>query len=398
MTQPSVLISGAGIAGLTAAVALARHGVPVTLAERRTGFAEVGAGLQLSPNATRALRGLGLFEAARREAVSIRELVVRRWRDAREIGGMPMQSAPEADNAPFWAIRRADLQTALVDAVRMQPGIRLMVGRKVTGFQDTGSGVVATVETERGQREEIAASALVAADGAWSAIRTLLEPKALPEFLGYEAWRTLIPARAAPAQAREPNINLWLGRNQHAVHYPVEGDRTINLVVIRAGRDATPEWDRTPGLGQDEMLADDAAPALGALISSAPGWRLWSLFDRGAPHYGAGRVALMGDAAHPVLPFMAQGACLAIEDAAVLAARLAPALGQGPDAVAAAIASYGQARRARAARVQNGARANGRVYHAGFPLALARDLTLRHLAGEGMRRRYAWLYGWTPPG
>ncbi len=218
----------------------------------------------------------------------------------------------------------------------------------------------------------------------------------MPEFLGFEAWRALVPARAAPPEAREPSVLLWLGKGRHAVHYPVQGDRTINLVVVRAGQDAAHDWDRAPDPAVQRRLPDQAAPALAALISAAPEWRRWSLFDRKGVRYAAGRVALTGDAAHPVLPFLAQGAALAIEDAALLARLLPPALGEGPEAVEQALAAYARARSPRAAQVQEAGRRNARAYHAGFPIDIARDLVLRRLGPDGMRARYGWLYGWTP--
>lgn len=397
MAEPDVVIAGAGIAGLTAAIAFARRGLAVRLVERRTGFSEVGAGLQLSPNATRALKALGLFEAIGREAVPMQELTVRRWGDGRRIGGMSMQAAPEPDGAPFWTIRRADLQTALLDAVRGQGGVRITIGRKVVAFAERDDGAVTVaIESERGQREEIVAPLLVAADGAWSALRTRVDPGSLPEFLGYEAWRALIPAEAAPAAARHAGVNLWLGRRRHAVHYPVAAGRAINLVLVRAGRDPTPDWDRGPDKPAAPDLADGAAAELAALIAAAPGWGLWSLYDRARPHYGSGHVALIGDAAHPVLPFLAQGAALAIEDAATLGSLVGPAVGQGPAAIAEAVRAFGEARRSRAARVQQNARANARAYHAGFPVDLGRDLVMGRLGEAGMRKRHDWLYGWRP--
>lgn len=394
MSSRPVLIAGAGIAGLTAAIALARRGVAVILVERRPGFTEVGAGLQLSPNASSVLGALGVAGSVARHAVAPRRLDIRRWGEARSFAGMSMQDQPEADRAPFWCLRRADLQTALLDQVRMLP-VRLMVGRRVVAAADSEAGVTIGIENERGLRESIEAQALIGADGVWSDVRALIGDAAAPRFTGHEAWRTLLPAQSVESFARAPSVNLWLGRDGHAVHYPVAEGRLINLVLIRNGRDAREGWSREGEAAELEPMMRKAAKPLQGLVAAAPAWQVWSLFDRTPALVARGRAALMGDAAHPVLPFMAQGAGLAIEDAALLARELAPAVtSDEPGAVAAALGRYARQRAARCARVQQTSRSNGRFYHAGFPVAAARDLMLRRLGDDGMRKRHAWLYGW----
>jgi salicylate hydroxylase len=398
MSSDPVLIAGAGIGGLVLAHALALAGVPVVLAERRAGFSEVGAGLQLSPNATSVLARLGLAASVARHATEPQHLEIRRWGNATVLAGMPMQQKPMADAAPFWCLRRADLQTALLDAVRLLPGMRLLVGRELTGFSQDADGVSVTLRTGRGLDETIRASVLVGADGLRSSVRALAGDKAAPRFLGYEAWRTLVPSAAAPEMARHPAVRLWLGPAGHAVHYPVASGEFINLVVIRNGEDTSTSWNRE---GDPRLLSGmiaSAAPGLAALARAAQGWQVWSLFDRPPAAMAKGRVCLIGDAAHPVLPFLAQGAGLAIEDAGMLAARLPSALvSPEPGEVSRALAGFAAARRARVTRVQEAGRSNGRMYHAGFPLALARDLVLRQLGESGLRRRYDWLYGWRLP-
>jgi salicylate hydroxylase len=395
MTQPVVLIAGAGVAGLTAAIALARGGAHVVLAERRAGFSEVGAGLQLSPNATSVLARLNLLNAVRREACLPQRLTVQRWEGVAPLAGMAMNADPAPDGAPFLALRRADLQTALVDELRLTPNLKLMVGRRLTGFREEQGRITAELESDSGRRDSIAASVLIGADGVWSAVRAGLGDATAPQFLGYEAWRTLIPVEAAAESERAPLVNLWLGREAHAVHYPVAGSRMINLVVIRGGRDAAQGWSREGDPAALAPLIARAAPPLARLMRASPGWQVWSLFDRPPAAMAQGRVALIGDAAHPVLPFLAQGAAMGIEDAGALAGHLLPALtAPEPDAIATALARFARERRARVARVQGEGRKNGRVYHAGFPLAAARDLALRAMGETGMRRRYEWLYGW----
>ena len=394
-TRP-VLIAGAGIAGLTAAYALARKGVCVVVAERKPGFAEAGAGLQLSPNATGTLIRLGLGGEVGRYAMAPCRLDLRRWAEPRAYAGMPMQDMAETDGAPFWSMRRADLQTALLDALRMLPGVKLLVGRGIVGAVQHTDGVAATLENERGQREEIDASVLVGADGLWSTVRGLSGDRGEPRFLGYEAWRTMLPAAVVPAFARAPSVNLWLGQSGHAVHYPVDGGKLVNLVVIRNGQDASEGWSRAGDPAQLAPLAATAAGTLRDMIKAAPGWQVWSLFDRAPAAMVKGRIVLIGDAAHPVLPFLAQGASMAVEDAGVLVQVLAPALAVPCEraAIDAALATFAKVRQRRVARVQDAARSNARIYHAGFPVAQARDFMLQRLGDAGMRKRYAWLYGW----
>lgn len=388
MSVPHILVAGAGIGGLTAAIALARRGFSVTVVEKRTGFGEVGAGIQLSPNAGRVLDALDLALPLRRHVVRTRRLVVRRWRDGRELVTMPMS---DEGAEPFRAVRRADIHTVLLDAARSLPAIRFIVGRAVEAVVEHANGIAVTIRGGNGHREDIAANALIGADGLWSNARTLSGDTAPPAFTGYEAWRTLIPASGDVL----PEVTLRLGSGHHAVCYPVTGGREINLVVIRQAREAREGWSRE---GDATTIAADlkgADPALRDLGKAAPGWLIWSLFDRPPAAMANGRIALLGDAAHPVLPFLAQGAALAIEDAAVLARLLAEAAAYGgSEAIPAALAAYAQARRARAARVQAQSRSNGRTYHLGLPWSLGRDMVMRRLGPAGMRARQNWLYDW----
>ncbi|MGL4439203.1 MAG: FAD-dependent monooxygenase [Bosea sp. (in: a-proteobacteria)] len=395
MTSRPVLIAGAGIAGLTAAIALARAGVDVLLVEKRGGFSEAGAGLQLSPNATSVIIALGLGPAIARHAVAPRRLDIRRFGEPRAFAGMTMQDQPEVDGAPFWCLGRSDLQMALLDQARMMPGIRLMVGRSVAAITSSPDAVTVVLENGRGLREEVNVAALIGADGLWSSVRALSGDTILPRFLGYEAWRTLIPAANAENFVCAPHVNLWLGQAGHAVHYPVAGGKLINLVLIRRGQNQSQDWSRAGDAGELSAISAAAAATLRNLIDVAPAWQVWSLFDRPPARMANGRVALIGDAAHPVLPFLAQGAGLAIEDAGVLGRLLPPALADGKaGAVEAALKRFSGLRAARTARVQETARGNGRMYHAGFPVSIARDFALTQFGDAGMRKRYGWLYGW----
>ncbi|AMJ60442.1 FAD-dependent monooxygenase [Bosea sp. PAMC 26642] len=391
MTTPHILIAGAGIGGLTTAIALARLGIAVTVAEKRTGFGETGAGLQISPNAGRVLAGLDLGLMMKRAAVTVDSLVVRRWHGDAALARMPMSVG--SGETPFRVLKRTDLHQLLLDATRALPNIRLLVGRGIEAVAQDRTGITATLVSEAGQAETVQALGLVGADGLWSRIRELTGDAAPPAFTGFEAWRTLVPAQGSLTGHAE--VTLHLGAGRHAVHYPVAGGRETNLVIVRTAREPREGWSRT---GEPHLLAREiarAAPALRRLAAAAPGWQVWSLFDRPPATMAQGRVALLGDAAHPVLPFLAQGAALAIEDAAVLARLLAAHLeSDGSAGVPAAFAAYAEARAERVARVQATSRGNGRAYHLGAPWNLARNLVMRRLGPDGMRRRYDWLYDW----
>jgi len=386
---PHILIVGAGIGGLTAAIALARRGIAVTIVEKRTGFGESGAGIQISPNAGRVLEALDLRLPLKRASVSMDGLVVRRWRDGSEIAAMLM--GVDAEGTPFRTLKRADLHMLLLDAARTLPNIRLIMGRSLDACAQDGDGIAATIVSETGQTESIRALAAIGADGLWSRLRELSGDTSPPAFTGFEAWRTVIPATTA----QEARICLHLGASRHAVHYPVAGGREINLVIMRAATEAREGWSRQGDADLLESHLAKASPALRQLARAAASWQVWSLFDRPPAVMAAGRIALLGDAAHPVLPFMAQGAALAIEDAAVLARLLAAGLqAQGAAGISPALAGYARRRAERVTRVQAGSRDNGRAYHLGRPWSFGRDLVMRRLGPAGMRRRYEWLYDW----
>ncbi|QRM31134.1 FAD-dependent oxidoreductase [Microvirga sp. VF16] len=393
-TGLSIAVIGAGIGGLTAALALARQGHAITLIERRTGFSEVGAGLQLSPNASRILIKLGLGPALRRAASEPQRVVVRAIRTGKTIGQVALGSfMHERFEAPYWVVHRADLQTILLDAVRSEPAIRLVMGRTVEEVEDGPQRARLTWISAGGMRESIEADMIVGADGVWSKVRQALGDGKPPAFRGYIAWRATFERKAAPAELAGDETGLWLGPQGHVVHYPIAGGRLVNVVAIEKSPTPVEGW-AAPG-NRDELLKHyaSATPALRTLLSQPQEWLRWSLFDHPAARLADGRIALLGDAAHPVLPFLAQGAALAVEEAATLAFLL----GQGGQDIPQILASYEKQRLARATRVQNEARRNGRLYHAGNLMGFGRNQVMRHLGPEGMTRRYDWLYGFRTP-
>src|SRR4051812_47823829 len=386
-----VAIVGAGIGGLTTALALAQRGHAVTVVERRTGFSEAGAGIQLSPNASRVLIDLGLGPALRRAAGEPERVVIRARASGRELGAAALSGLRERFGAPYCVIHRADLQTLLLDALRARADVRLMMGRAALAAEQDATSAALTLEKSGGARETLRAAVVIGADGLWSAVRPALDDARLPAYRGYAAWRATLPREAAPPELSGPETGLWLGRGGHVVHYPIAGGRLVNVVAIERRKKPVEGWS-APG-DRAELLSAfaEAAPPLRRLIEAATEWRLWSLYDLPAKTMARGRIALLGDAAHPVLPFLAQGGALAIEDAAVLTARLAEAADP-----AAALSAYAAARLGRARPVQAAARCNGFAYHVGGPAAWFGDAILRRAGPQGLVHRSAWVYGWTP--
>jgi salicylate hydroxylase len=388
----TIVIVGAGIGGLSLALTLARKGFASTVLEQAEHLEETGAGIQLSPNATRILLDLGLGDALRASAV-VPEAVRVTSAKGREIVRVPLGStAQQRYGAPYWVLHRSDLQAALLAAAQAMPGITLRLGTTVQNYAVDQNGVVLQCRTGS-QTLAVRGSALIAADGLWSSIRRQIESNAAPHFARRSAWRALVPAHLLPAESRTPFVHLWLGRDAHLVHYPVRAGAMINIVAIVSDRWQGQSWSEI-GMRDDLLARFDPAEwnaAARALLNVPDHWLKWTLYDR-APirSAGAGLVTLLGDAAHPVLPFLAQGAALAIEDAWVLAELLAAM----PERSATAMRVYESRRYARARKVQRAARANGVIYHlSGLP-GFARDRVMQLLSGEGMLKRYDWLYGW----
>ena len=391
-----VIVAGAGIAGLTSALAMARAGLRVTVLEQAAKLEETGAGIQLSPNASRVLIALGLRERLAPSVMAPLAIRVMAGGSGREIVRIPLGADAERRyGAPYWTIHRGDLQAALADAAQTAQDVVLKRGIRVDDFAAHGKGVTVQGHSGRHVVDERGV-ALIGADGIWSSVAAQLGRQRKPRFAHRTAWRALVPADAVPPEFREPLVHLWLGLDAHLVHYPVRAGRLINIVGI-----VNDEWNQTGWSAAGdrvEILRHFArwswADKARALIAIPEQWLKWALYERSSAFRGGvGPVTLIGDAAHPMLPFLAQGAGMAIEDAAVLA----DMLGKYIDDPADALRGYEGARRLRTVRAQQASHRQARIYGMTGPEALIRNLAMRALGGERLLRRHDWLYNWQPP-
>ncbi len=383
-----VLIAGGGIGGLSTALALARRGIASHVLERRAAFHEEGAGIQLGPNGTRILQQLGVADALRACVGEPEALSVRDGASGSELARMPLGEWIAARHgAPYWVAHRKDLHTALADAARADPLICVSLGFNAAQVASDDQRVC--VANDAGDAHF--GSALIAADGVWSGLRTKLIDDSKPRFSGKSAVRSVIAREDVPTDFLRNETTIWLFANAHVVHYPVSGGRELAIIVVLDDSRHDTDWSAPVAPDWVAQNMPDSAAALHALIRCAPAWKRWSLQSLPVPgEWTRGRIALLGDAAHPVMPFFAQGAVMALEDAVVLA----DALALRPDDIPQALSSYQRMRRPRAIRVADASRNNGRIYHLGGASAVARNIVLRYAPPERLMARYDWLYGW----
>lgn len=399
MPEDDVLISGAGVAGLAAALACADAGRRVRVLERAGAFGEVGAGIQLGPNVTRILHGWGLERPLARIAAFPDRLQVRSAVDGSQLGVLPLGSAMRRRyGAPYATVHRADLHHLLLDAVRSQDGVQLELDNELLAFDQPPDGGV-SVSAAGGR--ELRARVLLGADGLWSTVRQLLLDDGDAQPTGHLAYRALLRQADLPVALHSQQVTAWLGPQLHVVQYPVRGGDWLNLVVVVHG---APDWMRaanaTPGqLANWNQEADRAqllqalggvATPLRMLLEAVPAWRLWILCDRppmaGPGEHACGRVALIGDAAHPMRPYLAQGAGMAIEDAHAMARVLSD---QARPAEA-SLAEFARLRWRRNRRVQQRARRNGQVFHTRGLVRWGRDAAMAALGPRLLD--LPWLY------
>jgi salicylate hydroxylase len=392
----TIFVAGAGIGGLTASLALAKKGFRAVVLEKAEKLEETGAGLQLSPNASRILVELGIEPRLAGRAVVPASINIMSARAGGEICRLPLgEAATFRAGAPYWVVHRADLQAALLAQVEVTPDVELRLGWQFEDVTKHARGLT-IVQRQGLTRHQDVANALIGADGIWSSVRHHLFPEVQPQFSGLIAWRGTLAATALPREHTAPRVQLWMGPNAHLVAYPISGGRQINVVAIVAGTWNRPGW-TAPGETNEikEFFASARWPATARMLASAVDeWKRWALFT--VPEDGEwheGQIALLGDAAHAMLPFAAQGAGMAIEDAAVLAKALSEG-GHDAAGIAAALKKYARQRRGRITSMQRLARRQGRIYHLTGPMAAARDFFIRTMGGKRMLSRQDWIYDW----
>lgn len=394
MSEPTnILIAGAGIGGLTAALACAQQGMKVAVVERATELAEVGAGLQIAANGTHVLERLGLGAALESIGFRPEAATLRLGQSGRTIFSNPLGAAArERYGAWYYHVHRADLHRILAAAASANPNIDLQLGKAVTGFVENAGSVSAGLS----DGTSVSGAALVGADGIHSSVRETLFGKDAPRFTGNVAWRLLVPTENLPVGLIPSHATVWTGPKGHAVTYYVRGGELVNFVGVVEREDWQVEgWLES---GDISELKRDFAPwcsTIHQLIDAADESTCfkWALFDRDPlPSWSKGRVTLLGDACHPMLPFMAQGACMAIEDAWVLAT----ALGKS-DNPAQAFLAYEAQRKKRTARVQMAARANAKRFHKGASAGQIATYGPMWLAArikpDLLNKPFDWIYG-----
>ena len=382
---PETLIVGGGIGGLSAALSLAHRGGAVTVLERSKSFAEVGAGIQLAPNATRVLERLGVLEMILPVAVLPRRLVLADAIGARELTSLDLTDFRARYGAPYLVLHRNDLLSALLEAC-VRSGVVLYTDASVTELRDTGAGTVAICADSR----EFSADLAIGADGLHSRVRQYFSDDE-PANSGFVAYRGAVPIDQVERHADLRDVVAWIGPGLHLVQYPLRSGQMYNQVAVfrsQAYLRGEEDW------GNPAELAAAFAGCSEHVRESLKTLSIvnrWPMIDRlPMPDWARGRVALLGDAAHPMLQYLAQGACQAIEDAAVLAAEVAAAGGEGRP-FSEGLASYAAIRAPRAIRVQRAARTWGEIWHVNGVAKLIRDELLldRDVADH---RHVRWLY------
>ena len=392
MGAPStpVLIAGGGIGGLAVALGLAQKGIASVLLEKSATLGEIGAGIQLGPNAFHAFDYLGVGEAARGMAVYVDQMRLMDAMSAKEICHVDLRDAfRNRFGNPYAVVHRGDLHGVLLKACQDHPLIGLRVRSEVVNYDQDGSSVMARLASG----DDVTGRLLVGADGLWSNIRKKVVADGPPRVSGHTTYRSVIPTEQMPEDLRWNAATLWAGPKCHLVHYPLSGWKVFNLVVT-CHNDA-PEPVAGKPVSDEEVMRGFAHihPRAQEIIRHGKNWKLWVLCDRDpVERWIDGRVALLGDAAHPMLQYFAQGACMALEDAVCLSHMLA----SYPDDQATALEHYRAQRFPRTARVQLLSRAIGEhIYHPSGEHARLRNAIMSAKSSEDYYGDLAWLYGGT---
>ena len=394
LVENSLIIVGGGIGGLAAALACGQVGARPQVLERADAFSEVGAGIQMGPNVTRTLLGWGLAADLKGIGFEPRRLEAKDTQSGQVIGTLRLgQRSLDTYGAPYVTVHRADLHRVLLHKIIRSGFAELSLHSEVDAVQEVSDGVqLIGTKLPQNLTEFSKSAALVGADGLWSQTRQFVVPPTAPRLTGLLAYRALVPMQSVPEKLRLQDVNVWVGPRVHAVLYPVKGGEYLNLVVVVQGQPPATldDWDHAANKQDLEAAMGPIHADLQDMLAAVPAWRLWPLCDRPplqGPHEMAkGRVALLGDAAHPMRPFLAQGAGMAIEDAAELARSWAMA----DLPVAERWKLYAQARWARNAQVQQRSIRNGQIFHLQGPLRWGRNVAMK-LMGESLMD-VPWLY------
>ncbi|SAK99154.1 salicylate hydroxylase [Caballeronia pedi] len=380
-----VLIAGGGIGGFAAALALSKAGFRVRLFERAQEIKEIGAGIQIGPNAFHVFERLGVTEAVRAKAALPQKLVMMDGISGEQVVSIPLDERfLERFQHPYALIHRADLHRLLLDACLGSERIEIVTNVKVNGFTDDGDSVV--LRTSQG---DVRGRALIGADGLWSTVRAQLVGDGEPRVSGHIAYRAVLPIDEVPPELRSNTMTLWAGAKTHLVHYPLRGGELFNLVAVFHSDRYVEGWDAVGDADELHLRFRDAVPTVKALLSKIETWRMWVLCDREPiREWSKGNVTLLGDAAHPMLQYMAQGACMAMEDAVVLAEEMAAT----PADPAASFLRYQERRYLRTGKVQMSARLYGEFYHARGVNRELRNQFLQSRSLEQTLDGMAWLY------
>lgn len=388
------IIAGAGIGGLAAALALSRARFDVTLYERAEALEEFGAGLQLTPNATHVLSDLGVLDRVESFALRTRAIIAIRGSDDAVLMRMPINGAVGRGDTPYLTIHRADLQRALAEAARRRPNVKLCFGSTVAEIETNGDRISVGVKQGATTIHD-SADLLIGADGLRSRVRERFRFGKADRlaFVGCVAFRATADSAGVDSGWTRPEVCLRLGSRAHLVHYPMRGGSILNLVAViestwHSADDDHP-WDGEADRPTLDRAFSRWSKATRDLLAATSHWRAWPLYCRPPiASFSIGRIALLGDAAHPMVPFLAQGAAQAIEDAGVLG-RVFSQIQSIPDG----LVTYSRVRVGRMARIQIEAKKHGRTYHLNGPMSFARDASMRLLGAGRLSSRYDWLYG-----
>jgi salicylate hydroxylase len=377
----SYIIAGAGIAGMTLALALAKFGATVVVLERHDEVQEFGAGLQISPNARHALNRLGLSDALDRVSLEPRALDIYPQGAQRPL--LSMELGPimrERFGAPYAVMHRADLADVLYKACRRFANIDMLFGVRNWDVASHARGVTVAIDEANGQSRTTRANAFIGADGVHSHTRMVLLDGPEAVFRNRIAWRTLVPIDLIAGQIAADRVSVFFGNGFHLVCYPLPHRGQVNLALFMPGGRPDPTTQPKP---------ISPGPRVEAIMAAAgSGWTAWPMYTVETRTWHKGNIGIIGDAAHAMVPFQAQGAAMGIEDATVLAPLLV-----GTESAEAAFSSYAALRQPRTRRVAALSARNGRIFHLPWPMDMARNLVMRLQGPRAHLGRLAWVYG-----